>query len=449
MKLIFYGACREVTGSNILLEAGGKKILLDCGFFQGSRLAEERNFEPFAYDPSTIDCVIICHAHLDHSGRLPKLYKEGFRGTVYATAPTKELARLVLFDTEKLMSEEARRSGGKVLFSQADIDGVMELFETIGYGESLEIAREVKLTLKNAGHILGSAVAIIEGEGKTLVYTSDLGNSPSELLEPPDTTSAADYAICESTYGGRTHEDIAKRHEKLNAIIENTVRQNGVLMIPTFAIERTQELLHDIEHFCQTENCEVPKLYLDSPLAQKVTQVFEKYPEFLNGKVRSAHDKDIFGLEQVTMTRTVEESQQIDGAPNPKVIIAGSGMLNGGRILFHLQKYIEDAKNTLLIVGYQAAGTLGRRLLDGDSKVKIFGKNFAVRANILTIGSYSAHADNPQMINWLSKIRGIKKVFLVHGEGSEAMSLAKSIKTKLALSALIPQMGEEYNLVES
>lgn len=447
MKIAFWGAAREVTGSNILVEAAGKKILLDCGLFQGSRLNDERNLEPLAYNPATIDFVIVCHAHLDHTGRLPKLYKGGFRGRIYATAPTKELAHLVLLDAEKLMVEEARHnSGGKVLYGPEDVDGVMELFEALGYDETLEISPGIKLTLRDAGHILGSAMAQLEADGKVLVYTSDLGNNPSELLNPPATFAHADYLICESTYGGRVHEDISKRQEKLNTIINSTIAQNGVLMIPTFAIERTQELLHDIEHFCNMSSCAIPKFYLDSPLAEKVTAVFEKYPEFLNGKVRSSHDKDVFGLDRITMTSTAEESQQIDHAANPKVIIAGSGMLNGGRILFHLQRYIGNAKNTLLIVGYQAAGTLGRRLLDGEREVKIFGKPYRVEARVLAIGSYSAHADNPQILAWVGKISGIQKVFLVHGESAQAIILARDLKNKLKLTVLMPQIGEEFSL---
>lgn len=446
VKIIFYGACREVSGSNILVEVAGKKILLDCGLFQGGKLNEERNLGPFAYGPKTIDFVVVCHAHLDHTGRLPKLYKDGFRGTIYATAPTKELAYLVLLDAEKLMVEDARHSDGKILYGPEDIDGVMELFEALGYDKTLEISPGIKLTFRNAGHILGSCLAQIEADGKVLAYTSDLGNSPSELLDPPATINHADYLICESTYGGRVHEDITMRQEKLNSIINSTVSENGVLMIPTFAIERTQELLADIEHFCKEGNYIIPRFYLDSPLAQKVTAIFEKYPQFLNEKIRGVHKGDIFGLKRITMSSSVEESKQIDETPDPKVIMAGSGMLNGGRILFHLQRYITDAKNTLLIVGYQAVGTLGRRLLEGEKEVKIFGKTYRVRARVLAIGSYSAHADKVQIINWISKISGIAKVFLVHGESNQATILAKALEEKLGLVVFMPQSGEEYSL---
>ncbi|MEX2028821.1 MAG: MBL fold metallo-hydrolase [Candidatus Curtissbacteria bacterium] len=444
MKIIFFGAAREVTGSNILVEAGGKKILLDCGIFQGSKLNEERNSEPFGYNAAAVDFVVACHAHLDHTGRLPKLYRDGFRGTVFATAPTRELTHLVLNDAEKLMQEESRRENVRPLYSKDDTLGAMELFRTLAYGQVLEIAPGVKLTLKNAGHILGSSMAYIEADGKSLIYTSDLGNNPSELLEAPDTIEYADYVICESTYGGRIHEDFSKRQGKLNSIINETIAQNGVLMIPTFAIERTQELLHDIEHFCKEGNCQIPSFYLDSPLAQKVTAVFGKYPEFLNKKLRNGHTRNIFGLDRVNMTATVDESKDINSAPDPKIIIAGSGMINGGRILYHLQRYIDGPKNTLLIVGYQAAGTLGRRLLDGDKSIKIFGEEHAVRAKIMAIGSYSAHADNPQILAWVGKISGIKKVFLVHGEGNQAMILAGDLKKKLNLEVLMPQMGEEF-----
>ena len=447
MRISFYGACREVTGSNILVEAAGKKVLLDCGFFQGHKLAEERNYAPFAFDAKSIDFVVVCHAHLDHTGRLPKLVKDGFCGRIYATAPTCDLTELVLNDAEKLMGEESERDNHAPLYTQKEIDKTMELFCAIAYDEPLEITPGIKLTLKNAGHILGSAIATLAAEGKKLVYTSDLGNAPSELLSPPETVDEADIVIAESTYGGRVHEDIKKRHEKLNQIISSTIAESGVLMIPTFAIERTQELLHDIEHFCEIGNCAIPTFFLDSPLAQKVTQVFEKYPEFLNPGIIKGHDmKGIFGLNRIKMALTVDQSKEINEAPSPKIIIAGSGMMNGGRILYHLQRYIGNSNNTLLIVGYQAAGTLGRRLLDGEGKIKIFGKSYEVGARVTAIGSYSAHADGPQLISWLSNIHGTKKIFLVHGEGDQALSLTKAINEKMGIGAIMPQFGESYEL---
>lgn len=446
MRITFLGAAREVTGSSFLLETGGKKILLDCGFFQGSRFAEERNYAPFSFDPKSVDFLVICHAHLDHVGRIPKLVAEGFGGKIFSTAPTKEITQLVLEDCFKLMKEEARRENHSPMYRENDIEASMSLFETIGYGEELEIASGIKLVFKNAGHILGSAIAVLTCEGKRLVYTSDLGNAPSALLSAPETVEAADFVICETTYGGRVHEDVARRGEKLTEIINGTIANNGVLLIPTFAIERAQELLHDIDHFCTVGNCSIPTFYLDSPLAERVTQVFEKYPEFLSKKVNLEHVEDIFGLSRVKITTTVEESREIESAPNPKIVMAGSGMMNGGRILYHLQNYLENPTNTVLIVGYQARGTLGRRLFDGVSEVRIFGKKYTVGANIRAIGSYSAHADAPQLLSWFTTVGGLKKVFLVHGENSESVSFAKLVAERLKVECKIPQQGEEYVL---
>lgn len=447
MLLNFFGACREVTGSNILVETHNKRILLECGVFQGFREAEERNYSPFPYDPKSLDFVIVCHAHLDHTGRLPKLTREGFGGTIFATGPTKELTQLVLEDSEKLMSEEARKDKHQPLFEREDISRTLELFETIHWGEKVEISPGISIIFRNAGHILGSCILELEADGKKLVYTSDLGNTPSLLLDPPDIVNSADIVICESTYGGRVHEDPAKRMQKLTEIINKTIAQNGVLMIPSFAIERTQELLHDIDHFCSVEGCEKPQFYLDSPLASKVTGVFSKYIEYLAKNIRSTHrDNNFFGLDRLKITASVDESKAIDFAPNPKVIIAGSGMMNGGRILYHLQKYLPDENNTLLIVGYQAKGTIGRRIFNGDKQVRIFGHEVDVRANIEAIGSYSAHADMPQLVFWLTKIEGVKKVFLVHGESEQAIALSGAIRAQMNAEVLIPQLGEKYEI---
>ncbi len=447
MRISFFGGTREVTGSNFLIESAGKLILFDCGLFQGSKSSEERNYSPFPYDASKIDFVIVCHAHLDHTGRLPKLAREGFRGKIFATAPTKELAELVLDDSEKLMEEKAERENVQPLYEKGDIERILELFETISYDETVEVSPGIKLTLKNAGHILGSAFAVLEADGICLTYTSDLGNVPSLLLNPPEHITSADYIICESTYGGRIHEDVAKRKTKLAEIINNTTRQNGVLMIPSFAIERTQELLHDIEDFCSIEGCEKPTFYLDSPLAQKATALFSKYPEYLSSTIRKSHrDNNFFGLERIHLTNTVEESKQIELAPNPKVIIAGSGMMNGGRILHHLLNFAEDGKNSILIVGYQAQGTLGRRIFEGHREVKIYGKKVVVNAQVKSIGSYSAHADMPQLIDWLSYSKNVKRIFLTHGEVDQQLTLAGKIKLELGKQVIIPQMGEYHDL---
>lgn len=446
MRINFFGACREVTGSNILVEGAGVKILLECGMFQGFKMAEERNYAPFPYKADEIDFVVICHAHLDHVGRLPKLYRENFRGRVYSTAPTKELTRLVLDDTQKLMEEESRRDNHAPLYTKDDINGFMELFETLDYKENVEIAPGVKLELVNSGHILGSAICLLEVEGKKIAYTSDLGNKPTLLLKPPEFVDNADIVICESTYGGRVHEDMTKRQEKLAAAVSGAAQNKGVLMIPTFAIERTQELLHDIDSFCDVSGCEKFNFYLDSPLAIKVTEVFKKYKEYLNNEVNLEYaDGNFLGLERVRICATTQESKEIADSPNPKIIIAGSGMMNGGRILHHAMDYLPDSRNALLFVGYQANGTLGRRLFNGDRKVKIFGKEIDVRAQVKSIGSYSAHADMPQLVDWVCRIKGSSHVFLIHGESEQALILEREIRKKSQADVVIPQLGEGYN----
>lgn len=445
MKLSFLGGASEVTGSNILVETNGKKILLDCGLFQGFRLADEKNFEDFAYDPKSIDVVVIGHAHLDHVGRLPKLVKYGFSGSIVATEPTQEITKLVLLDNAKLMHEEAKRNHHPLLYAHEDVDKVLEQFEPIGYNQKLEVSPGVFITLKNAGHILGSSTITLEAEGKTLVYTSDLGNRDCELLDDPEIIENADYLICESTYGGRIHEDPAKREEKLAEIIDKTIAQGGVLMIPAFAIERTQELLHDIEHFCEKGNCVIPRFYLDSPLADKVTGVFERYQNFLARDLKK-ENLDIFALHRVKITSSVEESKEIDETHGPKIIIAGSGMMNGGRILFHMQKYAGDPKNALLFVGFQSEGTLGRRIFDGERDIKIFGEKHTVQAQVYAIGSYSAHADSVQLTDWISNIQGLKRVFLFHGERSQSEAFRNTLNEKLKIVAEIPNLGDSYEV---
>ncbi len=445
MKLSFLGGASEVTGSNILVETQGKKILLDCGLFQGFRLADEKNYEDFAYDPKTIDLVVIGHAHLDHTGRLPKLVKYGFSGKIISTEPTCEITRLVLMDNSKIMHEEAKRNHHAPLYANEDVDRALELFDTVAYNVRLEVLSGVFITLKNAGHILGSATVTLEAEGKTIVYTSDLGNRDCELLDDPEIIANADYVICESTYGGRVHEDPAQREEKLAEIINHTISTGGVLMIPAFAIERTQELLHDIEHFCEKGNCLVPRFYLDSPLANKVTGVFEKYQNFLARDLKT-EKLDIFALHRVKITSSVDESKEINETPGPKIIIAGSGMMNGGRILFHMQKYAGDPNNALLFVGFQSQGTLGRRIFDGEREIKIFGEKHTVRAHVYAIGSYSAHADSVQLIDWISKIGGIKKIFLFHGERSQSEVFKNTISEKLKIETEIPNLNDSYEI---
>lgn len=448
MRLTFCGADREVTGSNHLLEVGTDKILIDCGLFQGSQFADAKNYEPFLYDPTRISTVILTHAHLDHCGRIPKLLKEGFRGKIYATAPTAALTEIILLDSAHLLRKEAERDHKPPLFTEEDIADVLAHFHTLGYDESEVLAEDVTFKLRDAGHILGSAFVEIQALGKRLLFTGDLGNSPAPIIGKLTESLGCDVLISESTYGNRIHEAVAVRERQLRDIIVETVNNEGVLFIPAFALERTQELLHALDHLIETASIPSIKVILDSPMAVKATNIFEEYTKFFNKEAQEHFHKDnFFHFRNLIMTISHEESEQIVNIPGPKIIIAGAGMMNGGRILHHAINYLPSAKNILLIVGYQAQGTLGRRLLEGERTVKIYGQDVQVNAKIIAIGSYSAHADQQQIMTWLSRMQYFpKQIFLVHGEEQSEEGLKQAILAKYQTDVIEPEWKQSFEL---
>jgi metallo-beta-lactamase family protein len=457
MKLKFLGAAGIVTGSSFLVEstpvggqAEGERILVDCGIFQGGSYCERLNFEPLPYDPKSIKAIFITHAHIDHTGMLPRLVKLGYPGPIYSTAPTRDSSRELLLDSEDILKKEAERYDMPPLYTTADIDALMRQWESIKYGEQITVGA-FKVELQNAGHILGSASAIIEVENKKLVVSGDLGNNNPPLiykgeLIPPD----ADYCLIESSYGDRVHEDFAKRREMLEDVIEDTARAKGVLIIPVFAMERMQELLYEINELINQGRVPKLQIFIDSPLAIRLTKVYERYPEYLNPEARKfmRHGShDILNFPGVHAAFTHEESEKISAVPAPKIIFAGSGMSNGGRILRHEAQYLPDSKNTILFVGYQAAGTLGRQILDGAKEVKIFGEIVPVRARVAAISGYSAHADQARLLEWLVPARdSLKKVFVVHGDKIPSEVFAVSVRDKLAVKSEVPSVGEEVVL---
>ncbi len=449
MKLTFHGAAGMVTGSNYLLESGKTKILIDCGLHQGNNVCEKHNFEPFPYKPQDISAVFVTHAHIDHTGRLPKLYSEGFQGTVYSTPPTKDFAELLLIDSEHIIKEEAKRFHKKTLYTIEDINGLMTHWQGLNYHEVIKVG-PFKVSLYNAGHILGSAIIVVEAEGKRIIFSGDLGNSPSPLIGSTDVLEEADYCVVESTYGDRLHEDADKRKEILEDSIEDIVKSGGVLMIPAFAMERTQELLFEINNLVGAGRIPRVPIYIDSPLAIKLTAVYKKYENYYNLETLQTITRgdDIFNFPGLFTALTTEESKAINDVPAPKVIIAGSGMSNGGRILHHERRYLSDPKNVMLFIGYQSYGTLGRRILDGEKKVKIFDEEIEVNCKIVTMGGYSAHADQAQIMNWLYPMReSLKKIFMVHGEEKSALALAQKVADELAVKAVVPKVGESYDII--
>lgn len=448
MQLSFYGATGDATGSNYVLESGGTKIMIDCGLHQGGHYAERENFEPFAYDPKAITAVFITHSHLDHIGRLPSLIKSGFTGTVYSTGATMDFAELMLLDSEHLLAKEAEREKRAPLYNEEDVKKVMTHWKGLNYHQEVVIG-PFKIKLLDAGHILGSAIIHIEAEGKTIVFSGDLGNSPAPIIQPTETVNEADYCVIESTYGDRVHENVDKRREMLEDAVEDTVKSGGTLMIPTFAMERTQELLYHLHQLFQEGRIPRVPVFIDSPLAIKLTAVYKKHESYFNKETQNIAKSgdDILNFPGLRLTLTTEQSKEINNVPPPKIIIAGSGMSNGGRILHHELRYLPDPKSEIIFVGYQAQGSLGRQLLDGATEVRIFGENVPVRCRKVNIPGYSAHADQPRLLKWLEPMRGsLKKVFVVQGEQKSSETLAHKIIDNFAVLAEVPHEKETVAL---
>jgi metallo-beta-lactamase family protein len=454
MKLTFHGGAGAVTGANYLLEiddpkkqGGVLRILIDCGLAQGAHFVERHNYDPFSYDLKTIDAVFVTHAHIDHTGRLPKLMKEGFEGTVYSTPPTRDCAELLLLDSQHILESEAYRIKMAPLYRTEDISRLMQHWRSVVYHQPIDLGA-AKVTFYSAGHILGSASILIEAEGKRIIFSGDLGNQPAPLIGPGECPAPADYCVMESAYGDRNHEDLQNRYEKLERVILSTVKSGGALMIPAFALERTQILLLELHQMLEKHQIPAVPIFIDSPLAIKLTAVYGLYHDYLRPEVVGHFNHgDLFRFPGLRMTPTPEDSKSINRAPNPKIIIAGSGMSHAGRILHHELRYLSDPKSTLLIFGYQVSGSLGRRLLEGEKQISIMGTPIHVRATIKAIGGYSAHADQRQLIEWARPLASsVKQIFLVQGEGAAPNVLAAKLREELSVNASVPTAGESVVL---
>jgi metallo-beta-lactamase family protein len=448
MKLSFYGGTGEATGANYVLESGDTKIMVDCGLHQGSHYAETQNFEPFVYDAKSIAAVFITHSHLDHIGRLPSLIRAGFNGTIYSTNATKDFAELMLIDSQRLLAQEAERERKPILYTDEDIMDVREHWHGLRYHDPVTVGPFI-VELFDAGHILGSAIIKIKAEGKTIVFSGDLGNFPAPIIQPTEFIDAADYCVIESTYGDRVHANVDQRREMLERAVEDTVRSGGTLMIPTFAMERTQELLYHLHQLFEEGRIPRVPVFIDSPLAIKLTAVYKKYENYFNKETAAIakSGEDILNFPGLRLTLTTEQSKEINGVPPPKVIIAGSGMSNGGRILHHELRYLPDPKSAIIFVGYQAVGSMGRQILDGAKEVHIMGEAVPVRCKVLNIPGYSAHADQPHLLEWLGHMKGsLKKVFVVQGEQQSSETLARKIIDGFAVQAEVPTFKESVDL---
>ncbi len=444
VKITFHGGAGTVTGANFLLEIDGKKILVDCGLTQGIRLADEINWDVFKYNPKEIDLLFVTHAHIDHLGRIPKLIAEGFQGKIYSTKPTKSLATPMLNDTAGILKKNKNFDLTKI-YSPENIRHSIALWEGIEYKQTLKITENLKVSFLNAGHILGSAMVLFVYNGKKILFTGDLGNSPSPLIPDTEKITDVDYLIMESVYGDRNHESKKDRRKFLEKTIEDNYKRKGILLIPTFSLERSQELLFELNDL--VENHRIPRMpiFLDSPLAIRLTEIFKQYKNYLNAKVQKVLSEDdyLFDFPGLHSTLHSEESRKINTVPNPKVIIAGSGMSSGGRIVHHEKKYLPDPNNTLLLIGYQSVGSPGRLIQEGVKTVRIAGEYVTVRSHLVTIFGYSGHKDSDALLNFVSDMQdSVKKVFVVMGEPKSSLFLVQKLRDNLAIDASAPEQGE-------
>lgn len=443
MRITFCGAAETVTGSCHLVETDGLRILLDCGLFQGHREVEARNRGEFPFDPTRIDFLLLSHAHLDHVGLIPRLVKEGFVGEVVTTPPTAEIAKVILADSAHIQVEEAsyrtrkaRRRGEEALPPLYDVGDVLDSLDAfrrrVPYEQPVALKNGVEAVFHDAGHILGSATIELRAEGKTLLYSGDLGNRHQPIVRDPSDPPRANAVIIESTYGNRRHRTLDDSVIELKEAIHTVIGRGGNLLIPSFALERTQEVLYEL--FLMWQGKELPrcKIFLDSPLAIATTRIFSRYPGYFDkeGKEVFSQPPDPFNFPPLHYTQTTEESKRINALPEGNIIIAGSGMCSGGRIIHHLRHNLWRKEAGVIFVGYQARGTLGRQIIEGADRVNIFGEETAVRAQLWTVNGFSAHADQPILLNWLKKADA-DRVFLVHGEEESLEGFNQAIEEKL------------------
>ncbi|WP_114312219.1 MBL fold metallo-hydrolase [Thermus caldifontis] len=427
MRIVPFGAAREVTGSCHLLLAEGRRVLLDCGMFQGRE--EGKNHAPFGFEPKAVEAVVLTHAHLDHVGRLPKLFREGYQGPVYATQATFLLMRIILEDALKVMEEP--------FFDEGDVEGVFRHAHPLEYGAWLRLG-DLTLTLGQAGHLPGSAFVVAQGEGKTLVYSGDLGNRQKTVLPDPSLPPKADLVLSEGTYGDRPHRSFTATVGEFLEILERTLGQGGKVFIPSFAVERAQEilfLLYENGHLLP----EAP-IYLDSPMAERVLALYPRLVRYFSEEVQAyfLSGKNPFRPKRLEVVESAEESKALSRQPGPMVILAGSGMLTGGRILHHLKHGLSDPKNALVFVGYQPRGGLGAEIIQRPERIRLLGQEVPLRASVHTLGGFSGHAGQDELLDWLE---GHPRVALVHGE-EEALEKLASLLAQRGQEARLARFGE-------
>jgi metallo-beta-lactamase family protein len=447
-KILFAGGAGSVTGANFLLDYDGKKILVDCGLEQGSKMAEESNWEDFPYNPAEVDVLIVTHAHLDHIGRIPKLVHDGFSGQIFSTAATKDITAVMLEDTNKILGGSKSHPELKDFYNDKTLQKALSIWRTKEYGEEFEIG-SIKVSFKDAGHILGSAMVEMRVGSKKVLFTGDLGNSPSPILPDTEAVSDIDYILMESVYGDRNHQDREDREENLLKVINEAADNGSVLLAPVFSLERTQEMLYLLNKFAEEGRLPNIPIYVDSPLAIRVTKIFRSYTNLLNKDAKKIleHDDDVYDFPGLKETLKVWESKEINRDHGPKMIIAASGMSEGGRIVYHEKRYLGDPNTLILFTGYQAENTAGREIQDGAREVEILDEMVDVRAQIRTITGFSGHKDSDNLVDFVSQVEdSVEKVFLAMGEFKASTFLAQRLKGELGVNAKVAKKGEEVIL---
>lgn len=465
IKLSFMGAARNVTGSRYLLETGDARILVDCGLYQ-ERDFRHRNWDPFFVLPRTIDAVLLTHAHLDHCGLLPKLVHEGFCGKIICTAATAEITRIMHLDSAKLQLEDAEfkrrrheREGRRgpypeiPLYTVDDATATSPLFSPVNYGETVRVVNGVEATFYDAGHVFGSAMIKVtvnqDGEKRTILFSGDVGRQNKPIIEDPTIFGEADYVLIESTYGDRLHEDSENISNKLADIINSTHTARGNIVIPSFALERTQEVMWHLNELLLANRIPHQMVFVDSPMAMNITEVFKQHPELFDEEMSALirQHNSPFDFPGLTMIRTVDESKAINHIAGTAIIIAGSGMCTGGRVKHHLVANISRKESSIVFVGYQAANTLGRHIVEGAKEVRILGQSYPVKARIAQIHGFSAHADRDELFSWISGLKKApRRVFVTHGEARVAQSFGQFLHEKTGWEIAVPEYGTEVLL---
>lgn len=467
MKIHFFGADREVTGSRHLLEVNGKKILLDCGMFQGKRSEERDKNKNFGFDPKEIDAVIVSHAHIDHSGNLPNLVKQGFNGPIYCTKPTVDLLAFMLRDSAfiqereiEYLNEKKKEAGEELLeplYTTEDVEKTLPMVKGFKYDSCLDLFDDpdIMVCFREAGHILGSAITVLtikdhdDGKVKRFVFTGDLGRNNMPLIRNPYQIERAEYLMIESTYGNRLHESLLEAEDKLAKIVKDTAARGGKVLIPAFSLGRTQEIIYELHKLIDEHKIPELPIYVDSPLSVNLTDVFRQNMGVLDEETQRIFVQskdDPFSFPQLHYIQSVEESKALNNHNGPCIIVSSSGMCEHGRILHHLKNSIEDHRNTLIIVGFQAKNTLGRKIIEKVNPVNIFGKPYEVKMEVKIMNAYSAHADRSDLLDYVSKVDGIQKLILVHGEDQACEDLKSAMIQNGMKDVVVPTFGDTLEL---